>query len=182
MSENETQLVTLLVPKSLLKRFDAAFVDNKPTTRADVIRNMMEEKLLQVEPDFKPDKTDPCYIANRRNELRIERNSLIKEQERLLQRLDSKKVNGSSLSKLDIISQLFYTLGYHDETGDLPALLKKLQVYEINGNDRFNISDLEEGIEMIECGVRKDEIDKELMELRKKYIVYIKSKKKPKTV
>jgi len=181
LSENETQLVTLLVPKSLLGRFDAAFVNNKPTTRADVIRGLMEEKLLQVEPNFQPDKTDPDYISNRRNELRNERNNLIKEQERLLQRLDSKKVNGSSLSKLAVITQLFYRLGYKDETGDSAALLKKLQVYEINENDRFNISDLEEAIEVIECDVRKDEIDKELMELRRKYIDYIKSKKKTKT-
>ncbi len=181
MSENETQLVTLLVPKSLLGRFDTTFVDNKPTTRADVIRGLMEEKLFQAEPDFKPDTTNPDYITSRRNELRNERNGLIKEHERLMQRLDSKKVHGSSLSKLDIIVQLFYRLGYHDEIGDLPALLKKLQVYEISENDRFNISDLEEAIEMIEGDVRKDEIDEELMELRKKYIVYIKSKKKTKT-
>lgn len=181
MSENETQLVTLLVPKSLLKRFDASFVNNKPTTRADVIRNMMEEKLFQIEPDFKPDTTNPDYITNRRDELRNERNGLIKEHERLLQRLDSKKVNGSNLSKLAVITQLFYRLGYNEETGDLPALLKKLQVYEISENDRFNISDLEEAIEVIECDVRKDEIDKELMELRRKYIDYIKSKKKTKT-
>lgn len=181
MSENETQLVTLLVPKSLLGRFDAAFVNNKPTTRADVIRGLMEEKLFQAEPDFKPDKTDPDYISNRRDELRNERNGLIKEHERLLQRLDSKKVNGSNLSKLAVVSQLFYRLGYKDETEDLPALLKKLQVYEISENDRFNISDLEEAIEMIEGDVRREEIDKELMELRKKYIDYIKSKKKTKT-
>jgi len=181
LSENETQLVTLLVPKSLLGRFDASFVNNKPTTRADVIRGLMERELFQVEPDFKPDTTNPDYITNRRNELRNERNGLIKEHERLLQRLDSKKVNGSNLSKLAVVSQLFYRLGYKDETEDLPALLKKLQVYEINENDRFNISDLEEAIEMIEGDVRREEIDKELMELRKKYIDYIKSKKKTKT-
>lgn len=176
MSENETQLVTLLVPKSLLGRFDASFVNNKPTTRADVIRGLMERELFQVEPDFKPDTTNPDYITNRRNELRNERNNLMKEQERIIQRLDNRPVKYSNIFMMQVISNLFSHLGYNEEDDDRVALLKKLRVYEIGPNDRFSISDLEDAIELVECWVRRQEIDKELHELR---MSYIKSKKKP---
>ena len=160
-NDAENQLVTIRVPKVLLKAFDEKVVPTG-STRAETWRKIMEEKV-----NASGGKVQGAVNYERLKEQRLKWKRIGDNLYKILS--DEKTADRYKFLKpvYEVMLTFAKTLGTDDcLVLNINDVLEKLKRYEIKPNESFNDSMLESFIEYVEALLRRRQIEVEIRAFR----------------
>ena len=155
--DDETQIVTVRIPKTLLKAYDD--IRSEPS-RAEGIRVLVEKFVAA---------SGGKVVAKTVNydSLKLERIRLMKFEDTLSKILNDIEVD-RGLTAFRTMKNFAIKLGTDRSLCiNIDEVLKKLKSYEPTKNDRFNASDLESFVEYVEAVLARRKIEAAISKLRR---------------
>lgn len=158
-NNDENQLVTIRVPKVLLKAIDEKLVQ-AGSNRAETVREILEVKVHEAGVKVQ----SPVNFDN----LKEQRYKLLKKEEDLCKLLCDVQIRGKyggvRRPAYEILVEFAVTLGTNRElTLNINEVLEKLMCYETTPDDGFNDSLLESFVEFIEIVVKRQQVEAEII-------------------